>query len=129
MKDFTPYGLILGIIIILGLGIVEQSYLEKVSIDTFNDVTKIEAMFLAGNLEDSIINLQNTITKWKKNERILEMMLNHEEVHKISESLIEIDSKLKNFSSSNNVSSNFALLKAYITNIEEGNKFIINNVL
>ena len=129
MKDFTPYGLILGIIIILGLGIAEQYYLEKVSIDTFNDVTKIEAMFLAGNLEDSIINLQNTITKWKKNERILEMMLNHEEVHKISESLIEIDSKLKNFSNSNNVSANFALLKAYITNIEEGNKFIINNVL
>ena len=63
MKDFTPYGLILGIIIILGLGIAEQTYLEKVSMDILNDVTKIEAMFLGGNLEDTIFNLQNVITK------------------------------------------------------------------
>ena len=40
MKDFTPYGLVLAIVIILGLGIVQESYLEKVSIEMFNDVIK-----------------------------------------------------------------------------------------
>lgn len=129
MKDFTPYGLILGIIIIVGLGIGEQYYLENVSKELSSDILIAEEMFLAGNLENSINTLQNTMEKWAKHEKILETMLNHEEIHKISDSLIEIDSKLKNFSSSSNVSANFALLKEYIINIGQGNKFIISNVL
>lgn len=129
MKDFTPYGLVLGIIIILGLGVLEQCYLEKITNDISTDIVNVEEVFLAGNLEEAITSLQNVVEKWQKNERILEMMLNHEEVNKISESLIEIDSKLKNFLSSNNISANFALLKEYIINIREGNKFIITNVL
>lgn len=129
MKDFTPYGLVLGIIIILSLGVLEQCYLEKVTNDISTDIVNVEEVLLAGNLESAITNLQNVVEKWKKNERILEMMLNHEEVNKISEALIEIDSKLKNFWGSNNISANFALLKEYIINIREGNKFIITNVL
>ena len=129
MKDFTPYGLILAIIIILGLGILEQCYLEKITKDIYREITLVEEIFLEGDLKNSVTNLQNTITKWKKNEKKLEMLLNHEEVDKISESLIEIESKLKNFSNSNNVSANFALLKEYIINMQEGNKFIISNVL
>jgi len=129
MRDFTPYGLILAIIIILGLGIAEQCYLEKITKDISTDITGIERLFLDGDLNNSIVNLQNTMEKWENNEKILEMMLNHEEVHKISESLIEINSKLENFSASNNVSANFALLKEYIINMKEGNRFIISNVL
>jgi len=62
-------------------------------------------------------------------EKRLEIMLNHQKVNKVSESLVEIDSKLKKISDSDNLSANFAVLKEYIKNIELDNNFTINNIL
>lgn len=129
MRDSTLVWLILGIIGILGLGVGEQFYLNNVSEDMLNRIDSIEEVFLSGNLENSMANLQETIDKWEKQEKLLEVMVNHEEVNKISESLVEINTKFKNFSSSDNISSNFALLKRYIINIKENSEFTINNIL
>ena len=129
MKDWSLVGIVLGIIIILGIGICEQSYLESLSRNMKEEVIEIENIVYLGDIESSTKKLQNLITKWEKDEKILETMVNHQDIHKISDALIEINSKLKNFSNSDNISSNFALLVEYIINIRKGNEFTINNVL
>lgn len=129
MKNLTIYGIIVGFIIILGIGIGEQCYLTKISEGLLKDVTEVESLFLTGNLNETEDKLQNVINYWKKQEKVLEVIVNHEKVNRISETLIEIEGKIKNFFASNNISSNFAVLKEYIKNIYEENKFTINNVL
>jgi len=129
MKDWSLVGIIIGIIIILGGAVCEQIYLENLSQSMINEVDEIERLFIVGDIESSKIKLQNTMENWEKTEKVLEIMINHQDVRKISETLIEIDSKLKDFLNSNNVSSNFALLKEYIISIKEGSEFTISNVL
>jgi len=129
MKDWSLVEIVIGVIIILGIGFFEQSYLSNLSTDMLNEVTEAEKLVHSGDINSGITKLQNIITKWEKNEKKLEIMINHGDIHKISESLTEIDSKLKDFFNSDNVSSNFALLKEYIINIKEGNEFTTGNVL
>lgn len=129
MKDLTIYGIVIGFIIVLGIGIGEQCYLNKISEGLLKDVTEAESLFLTGNLNETEDKLQNVINYWEKQEKVLEIIVNHEEVNRISEALIEIEGKIKNFFTSNNISSNFAVLKEYIKDIHEENKFTINNVL
>ena len=129
MKDFTPYGIIIGFIVIIGLGIGEHCYFRHVSKDMINKVTLIEQDIVLGNIDGSIESIERVIEAWRKDEKILEIMLNHQKVNKVSESLVEIESKLKNFLNSDNLSTNFAALKEYIKNIELDNNFTINNIL
>ena len=129
MKDWTLLGIIIGIVVILGICFCEQIYLENLSDEMVNDVKTVEMFVNSGNIEEGFLRLQDSIKKWEKRQKILEIMINHEDIHKISYSLIEINSKLKSFLPSDNVSPNFALLKEYIKSIKEGNEFTINNVL
>lgn len=129
MKDFTPYGLIIGVVIILGVGIGQHYYLRWISENMVSEIEKAETIFLTGNLENTSSQMQDTIKKWKKHEKILEVIIDHKDVNKISESLIKIDNKIKNFFYSDNISANFAVLKEYIKNVKEENLFTINNVL
>jgi len=129
MKDWSLVGIILGTIIIIGVGICEQAYLSHFSKEMKNEIIEVEKNINAIDIEAATIKLQNIITKWEKDEKILETLINHQDIHKISDCLMEIYSKLKDFSNSDNVSANFALLKEYIINIDEGNKFTTNNIL
>ena len=129
MKDFTPYGLIIGVVIILGVGIGQHYYLRWISENMVSEIEKAETIFLTGNLENTSSQMQEAIKKWEKHEKILEVIIDHKDVNKISESLIEIDNKIKNFFYSDNISANFAVLKEYIKNVKEENLFTINNVL
>lgn len=129
MKDWTLVEIVLGIIIIFGFAFCEQIYLERVSDEMINNVKEAEILVNSGNIEEGLLKLQDSIEKWEKNEKILEIIVNHEDIHKISYSLIEIEGKLKYFFESDNVSSNFALLKEYIISMKEGNEFTISNVL
>ena len=129
MKDYTLYGIIIGFIVIIGIGIGESYYFRYISRDMINDVVLIEKDVALGNIDNSIEEVERVIEKWRKDEKILEIMLNHQKVNKVSESLVEIDNKLKNFLNSDNLSANFAVLKEYIKNIELDNNFTINNIL
>lgn len=129
MRDWTLVGCVLSIIAILGLGICQQVYLERVTYDMINSVEVAEKLAKSGNIQESIIKLQDNMAKWEKDKKMLETIANHEDIHKISNSLVEIDGKLKSFYEQDNVSSNFALLKEYIRGIKEGNEFTINNIL
>ena len=129
MKDWTLVGIIIGYIIILGIGLLEQKYLDDLSYKMVNDVSDIEETVYLGDIKTGVVKLQNIISKWEKDKKVLGIIINHEDIKKISESLIKIDSKLKKFSNSDNVSANFALLKEYIINIKKENEFTISNVL
>lgn len=129
MKDWSLLGIILGIVIILGIGIGEQSYLSSLSEDMKKEVSEVEKFVYSGNINEGTEKLQEIIVKWEKTEKILGIMINHQDIYKISDSLIEIDSKLKDFSNSDNISPNFALLKGYIINIKEANEFTTSNIL
>jgi len=129
MRDWSLVGIIIGISVILGVGFLEQSYLKDLSENMKNEVIEVEEIVKLGDIELGTKKLQDVIAKWEKSEKILEVMINHQDIHKISDTLTEINSKLKDFSNSSNVSANFALLKEYIIYIKEGNEFTTNNVL
>ena len=129
MKDWSLVGIVIGVVIILGIGICEQQYLENLSYDMVKNISDIEGLVISGDIEVSLVKLQNIIAKWEKDEEVLGIMINHQDTRKISEALIEIESKLKKFSNSDNVSANFAILKEYIIGIKEGNEFTTRNIL
>ena len=129
MKDWSLVGTIIGIIVILGIGIGEQIYLSNLADNMKNEVLEVERIIDLGDIELATEKLQNVIVKWEKDEKILGTMINHQDIHKISDALTEIDSKLKDFSNSDNISANFALLRTYIIYIKEGNEFTTSNVL
>ena len=129
MKDFTLYGIIIGFILIIGIGVGENCYLKNISNSMTDKVALVEEDIESGNIDIATQNIQSIIDKWREDEKILEIMINHQKVNKVSESLVEIESKLKNYLNSNNVSANFAVLKEYIKNIERDNNFTINNIL
>lgn len=129
MKDWSLLGIILGLTIILSAGIFEQIYLKNLSEDMVNEISDVEAVVLSGDIENGSIKLQKVIDKWKQDEKTLGIIINHGDINRISEALTEIDNKLENFFESDNVSSNFALLKEYIININKGNEFTIPNIL
>jgi len=66
MKDFTPYGIIIGFIIIVGLGIGEHCYFRHVSKEMINSVVSIEEDIASGNIDSSIETIQKVIDKWRK---------------------------------------------------------------
>lgn len=129
MKDYSLCGVVVGFLVILGLGICEQLYFGKLINEMLVQVNETEIVVYSGNIRESLIKLQNIIKKWEKRERLLGVLINHQDIKKISESLREIESKLKYFSENDNVSSNFALLREYILGIKEGNEFTISNIL
>ena len=129
MKDFTLYGIIIGFIFIIGIGIGENCYLKTISKSMTDKVASVEEDIRLGNIDIATQNIKDVIEKWREDEKFLEIIVNHQKVNKVSESLVEIESKLKNYLNSDNVSANFAVLKEYIKNIERDNNFTINNIL
>ena len=129
MKDFTLYGIIIGFILIIGIGVGENYYLKNISRNMIAKVALVEEDIALGNIDKATDSIQNIVSKWREEEKVLEIMINHQKVNKVSESLVEIESKLKNYLNSDNVSTNFAVLKEYIKNIERDNNFTINNIL
>jgi len=129
MKDWSLIGIIIGIIIVLGMGLGEQMYFERVSNDMVAEISKVENLIFVGNIEEGKSLLQDTMVKWEKYKKVLGILMEHEGIKRISLAFIEIDNKLNYFFNIEDVSSNFALLKEYIINIEMENKFTAINVL
>ena len=90
MKDFTPYGLILGIIIILGLGILEQSYLESVTKELYGNVKRAEEIFFT-NTENSLFNWNEETVKQSLSNKFTINYTNHKIIEKRKISSIEIN--------------------------------------
>lgn len=129
MKDKSLIGIIIGIVIVVGIGVGEQLYLEAFSNKMVHKIYDVEKLISTGNIEESRNILQNIMKKWESDKNILGIIIDHEDIKRISLSLIEINKKLENFSYFENVSPNFAILKEYIKAIEGENKFTIVNVL
>lgn len=129
MNKILPYILLIAAIILISVGVAEQMYIEKISNNMLMEIEEAEKLFHEERIEESSYKIENIMASWKESENVMYMMLNHKDVHKISEVLIEIDSKLKNFFISDNISTNFAILKLYINDIKVENKFEVSNIL
>jgi len=129
MKDKSLVWIIVGIVIVLGIGIGEKLYFNKVADDMVYEINMLEEATFSGNISESAKRLQDTNIKWEKHKKILGLMLDHEEINRITLTLLEIDNNLKTFFDIKDISPNFALLKEYIKNIERENKFTIINLL
>ena len=129
MKDYSLCGVVVGFLVILGLGICEQLYFGKLINEMIVQVDEAERIVYSGDIKESLNILQDIIKNWEKREKLLGVLINHQDIKRISETLREIESKLKYFPKSDNVSANFALLREYILGIEEGNEFTISNIL
>ena len=129
MDKLLPYILIGCILILIFLGSTEQNYLENLTEKILAEIEEVEKLYDEEKIEDCNYRMENVISMWEDNEKILCMMLNHENVHKISGVLIETNSLLKKKLTAHNISSNFALLKMYIINMKEENEFSLSNML
>jgi len=129
MDKLLPYILIGCILILIFLGVAEQNYIENLTEKILAEIEEVEKLYDEEKIEDCNYRMENVISMWEDNEKILCMMLNHENVHKISGVLIETNSLLKKKLTAHNISSNFALLKMYIINMKEENEFSLSNIL
>lgn len=129
MKDLSLVGIIIGAIVILSISIGEQVYMKNITKLMMSEIQQAETLVNYGREDEGLEIIQNIMRKWENQEKILEIMINHEDVNKISHELIKIRSKLENILTSNNISSNFAVLKEYIKNVEVSNEFTLSNVL
>ena len=129
MKDKSLVIIIVGVTIILGLGIGEQVYLSNFSKDKYKEVDNIHSLVCSGNIEESEEKIKNMVLNWEEDRKILEIMINHDDIKMITTIFKEIEDNFKNFFDSRDISAKFAELKEYIINMDRENKFTLTNVL
>ena len=125
MKNTIIYVCVFSLLIIFG-GIVELRYLTGFSNEMISFIDKIDKYESIDKKTEEVINLRK---KWEKNVKLLSMLIDHQDIHKIESRLVEIEMILKNNFSSSQISTNFALLKLYIKDIAEERRFILGNIL
>ncbi len=119
-------GIIIGFFVVISFGIVESKYLEKVSNELTEYIEEIESY---PEVDKKITEITAFREMWDKNQKILSVMIDHQDIHKIESTLVEIESILKNNLNSSQISTNFALLKLYINDMTDERIFTLKNVL
>lgn len=117
---------VIGFFVVISFGIGEIMYLEKVSGDLVSYIEKIESYPSVDKKTEEITGFREL---WDKNQKILSVMIDHQDIHKIESALVEIESILKNNLNSSQISTNFALLKLYINDMSNERIFTPKNVL
>ena len=112
--------------IVISFGISESKYLEKVSRELVERIEIIEIYTEDDKKTEEITAFREM---WDKNQKILSVMIDHQDIHKIESALVEIESILKNNLNSSQISTNFALLKLYINDMTDERIFTLKNVL
>ena len=116
----------LGFTVIIGIGVVEFIYLKHMS----EELTQIIDMI---NMEQDFDRKNEMVAefreKWEKHQKILSVLVDHQDIHKIESVLVENEVILKNNLNISQISTNFATLKLYIKDIVEERQFNIKNVL
>lgn len=112
--------------IVISFGISESKYLEKVSRELVERIEIIEIYTEDDKKTEEITAFREM---WDKNQKILSVMIDHQDIHKIESALVEIESILKNNLNSSQISTNFALLKLYINNMSDERIFTLKNIL
>lgn len=121
--------IILGILIIILIACGEVRYLRNFTEELTNELESVE-ISIESNDENGIkVCMDNVMNLWEKHEKILLMLIDYQDIHKIEALLVKTDKIIKNNLYDKHVSTNFALLKLYIENISEGSKFTLENLL
>lgn len=119
-------GIIIGFFVVISFGIVEAKYLEKVSNELTEYIEEIESY---PEVDKKATEITGFREKWDKNQKFLSIMIDHQDIHKIESTLVEIESIFKNNLNSSQISTNFALLKLYINDMTDERIFTLKNVL
>ena len=119
-------GIIIGFFVVISFGIVEAKYLEKVSNELTEYIEEIESY---PEVDKKATEITGFREKWDKNQKFLSIMIDHQDIHKIESTLVEIESIFKNNLNSSQISTNFALLKLYINDMSDERIFTLKNVL
>ena len=119
-------GIIIGFFVVISFGIVESKHLEKVSNELTEYIEEIESY---PEVDKKITEITAFREMWDKNQKILSVMIDHQDIHKIESTLVEIESIFKNNLNSSQISTNFALLKLYINDMTDERIFTLKNVL
>ena len=118
--------IILAFVVITTFGFFELVYLKKLSNELIYD---IDTIVYEESFDNKILDFTKFREKWGKHQKILSMLIDHQDIHKIESRLVEIDMILKNNFSSSQISTNFALLKLYIKDVVDEREFNLKNVL
>lgn len=125
MKNTLLHATIGFFIVILG-GIGELFYLTNLSNNFINLLGKIDGY---ESFYEKSVGVANFREIWDKNKKILYMLVDHQDIHKIESILVESELILKNNLNNSQISTNFALLKLYIEDIPDERRFILQNIL
>ena len=120
------FAIIIGFFLVISIGMVESNYLENVSNELIEYIEKIENYSEVDRKSEESTDFRKM---WDKNQKILSTLIDHQDIHKIESSLVEIESILKNNLNNSHISTNFALLKLYINDMSDERIFTLKNVL
>lgn len=125
MRNSIVY-IITGFVVIIGLGIFELMYFNKITDEFIYDIERMELEVSFDKKKEKFTKFKE---KWENNQRIFSMLIDHQDIHKIETVLVEIDMILKNNFASSQISTNFAILKLYIKDIVDEREFNFKNIL
>ena len=78
-------GIIIGFFVVISFGIVESKYLEKVSNELTEYIEEIESY---PEVDKKITEITAFREMWDKNQKILSVMIDHQDIHKIESTLV-----------------------------------------
>jgi len=120
---------ILGFIILIGVGCIQQKYLQNTSQMLIESVNTIEILVNHDKISEANEKIVELTNDWKKVSKIWKILIYHDEIHPIDETFVEVCVDLEKNLEHSQISPNFELLKMYINNVSKNNKFILENIL
>lgn len=120
---------VLGFSFLIGIGCIQQKYLQKSSQILMESVNAIEILVNHDKISEANEKIVELTSDWEKISSRWKILIHHDEIHLINESLVEVCVDLEKKLEDSQISPNFELLKLYIDNVSKNNKFILENIL
>ena len=121
--------MIVGFIVIISVGWIQQTYLQKSSKKLLESVNALEILANHDKISEVDGKIVELTREWEKMSKIWKILVYHDEIQPIEETLVEVCADLGKKLEDSQISSKFELLKMYIKNVSENNQFILENIL
>jgi len=120
---------IIGFAVLISLGYMQQTYLQKSSKNLLESVNAIEILVNHDKISETNEKIVELTQEWQKISKTWKFLVYHEEIRPIEETLVEVCADIGKNLEDSQISAKFELLKMYIRDVSENNQFILENIL
>lgn len=120
---------VIGFTILIVGGVYHQKCLVSSSQKLLEYVNTIEFLVNHDKISEANEKMIELKENWEKVSKVWKILIYHDEIQPIYESLVEVCADLGKKSKDSQISPNFELLKMYISNVSKNNEFILENIL